>query len=82
MDSRPAYCDQDNKICQDGSIVMRTGPDCEFVCPQEPKDACGYTSAQRDYWHHDVRECASAKPNCEPPWVQFSDECGCGCQRP
>ncbi len=31
-------CTQDAMICDDGSIVGRTGPDCEFVCPEEPGD--------------------------------------------
>lgn len=26
-------CTTDAKICPDGSVVGRTGPDCEFVCP-------------------------------------------------
>jgi hypothetical protein len=32
-EGRPNWCDQDNRICPDGSIVMRTGADCEFICP-------------------------------------------------
>src|SRR3989344_5028155 len=81
-EGRPNYCDNDNLICPDGSVVMRTGANCEFTCPEASKDACGYTELQRDYWHHDLRECESAKPQCRSPSVPFSDKCGCGCQIP
>ncbi len=27
-------CTEDAKLCSDGSYVGRTGPNCEFVCPQ------------------------------------------------
>lgn len=81
-ESRPTYCDHDNFICSDGSIVMRTGVDCAFVCPEEKKsDFCDYGSPKRDYWHHDLRECASAVPQCDAGWEQFSDHCGCGCEK-
>ncbi len=29
-------CTQDAKQCPDGSWVGRSGPKCEFVCPQSP----------------------------------------------
>ncbi len=80
-ESRPTYCDHDNFICSDGSIVMRTGADCEFVCPEAPTDACGHTEADTQYWHHDLRECASAVPQCDAGWERFSDACGCGCEK-
>jgi len=77
---RPDVCDKDNMICPDGSIVMRTGANCEFVCPEKKDDGfCDYGSPKRDYWHHDLRECATAQPKCDPPNQPFSDHCGCGC---
>lgn len=27
-------CTQDAKLCPDGSYVSRTGPNCEFICPE------------------------------------------------
>lgn len=35
---RPSeYCTMDAMICPDGSTVGRTGPDCQFVCPELPQ---------------------------------------------
>jgi hypothetical protein len=31
---KPVACTMDAKQCPDGSYVGRTGPKCEFVCPQ------------------------------------------------
>jgi|GEM_PF-7065388 len=33
-DPEPIACTMDAKQCADGSYVGRTGPNCEFVCPQ------------------------------------------------
>jgi hypothetical protein len=34
--NQPVACDQDAKLCPDGSAVGRTGPNCEFAaCPGE-----------------------------------------------
>jgi hypothetical protein len=30
----PVFCTSDAKMCPDGSYVGRTGPSCEFVCPE------------------------------------------------
>jgi len=38
----PVACTMDAKLCPDGSYVGRTGPNCEFVCPEQktfPPDA-------------------------------------------
>lgn len=32
-------CTQDAKQCADGSWVGRSGPNCEFVCPNGAKEA-------------------------------------------
>lgn len=31
-------CTQDVKQCPDGSLVGRSGPNCEFVCPNNPNN--------------------------------------------
>lgn len=31
--NEPVACTMDAKQCPDGSYVGRTGPNCEFVCP-------------------------------------------------
>jgi hypothetical protein len=30
----PVVCTMDAKLCPDGSYVGRSGPNCEFVCPE------------------------------------------------
>ena len=37
----PLACTDEAKICPDGSVVVRTGPDCEFApCPERGSDYC------------------------------------------
>lgn len=37
----PVGCTEDAKVCPDGSVVVRMGPDCEFApCPEHGKDYC------------------------------------------
>ena len=33
-------CTEDAKICPDGTVVGRTGPNCEFKCPIQEKTYC------------------------------------------
>ncbi|MFA6514842.1 MAG: hypothetical protein WCT42_01085 [Candidatus Paceibacterota bacterium] len=37
-DASVVACTMDAKLCSDGTSVGRTGPDCEFVCPDDEKD--------------------------------------------
>ncbi len=46
-------CDTDAKKCPDGSVVGRSGPNCEFVCP---KPSCTPRPA-----------CLDSNPRCLPP---------------
>jgi len=32
-EAEPVFCTMDAMQCPDGSYVGRTGPNCEFVCP-------------------------------------------------
>ncbi len=32
-DGEPVFCTADAMMCPDGTFVGRTGPDCQFVCP-------------------------------------------------
>lgn len=36
-DGEPVACTMDAMMCPDGSYVGRTGPNCEFVCPDLPE---------------------------------------------
>jgi hypothetical protein len=38
LNSEPVACTMDAKMCPDGSYVGRTGPKCEFVCPDVSKE--------------------------------------------
>jgi hypothetical protein len=43
------YCTQDAKQCPDGSWIGRTGPNCEFVCPNAtPTSAAGCNKYERN----------------------------------
>jgi hypothetical protein len=33
------------------------------------------------YISHDPHECEMIDFDCMPPWVVFSNECGCGCRQ-
>lgn len=43
-------CTDEAKVCPDGSTVGRTGPDCEFVCPQTAENGSqdGFVGGDRD----------------------------------
>lgn len=76
-------CAQDNKICPDGSIVQRVGPNCDFEqCKPAPSDFCDYGSPSRNYKGKDSSQCASAQITCNNGWTKFNDKCGCGCEAP
>ncbi|HLG24119.1 MAG TPA: hypothetical protein VI564_04285 [Candidatus Nanoarchaeia archaeon] len=75
-------CERDNKICPDGSIVMRIGPDCEFEACPEMNDPCGYSDFRKDYSSRNPEECKRMKFTCYGYETMFSNECGCGCQKP
>ena len=76
-------CPRDNKICADGSIVMRLGPDCEFEkCPEVPDDFCDYGNPGMDYWGRNGEQCRSNTHECESWEKPFSNKCGCGCELP
>lgn len=34
IEEETTFCTMDAMQCPDGSYVGRTGPDCEFVCPE------------------------------------------------
>lgn len=80
-DVRPNRCDRDNLICPDGSIVMRTGPSCAFVCPTDetPQAHCDYAAADRTYFSRYADMCAQLPTDCAKGETYFSDACGCGC---
>jgi hypothetical protein len=35
INKEPIACSSDARVCLDGTIVGRTGPNCEFICPNE-----------------------------------------------
>jgi hypothetical protein len=35
-DQEQVVCTMDAKLCPDGSYVGRSGPNCEFICPEQP----------------------------------------------
>ena len=75
-------CPRDNKICPDGSIVMRVGADCKFeACPEMPDDFCDYGDPRRDYWGRNAEQCKNAF-ECKPLEKRFENKCGCGCELP
>jgi hypothetical protein len=82
LDGRPTYCDQDNRICPDGSIVMRTGVKCEFVCPEQKTGAagtCDYGAPDRRYFSRFADVCSQIPAECNAGEKYFKDSCGCGC---
>ena len=46
----PVACTDDAKVCPDGSVVGRTGLDCEFNCPtvEVPEDVQTYIESKAD----------------------------------
>lgn len=55
----PVACTMDAKQCPDGSYVGRTGPNCEFICPEtipsvpKPKIVCPFYSTPAPGWCSD-----------------------------
>ncbi len=46
----PIACIQDAKLCDDGSYVSRTGPNCEFaLCPESPAPIATNTGVLRGH---------------------------------
>ena len=75
-------CARDNKICPDGSIVMRLGPDCDFEkCPEVSSDFCDYGNPKMDYMGRNAEQCKNSF-ECKPYEKKFSNKCGCGCEAP
>ncbi len=74
-------CPRDNLICPNGTIVMRTGVDCEFVCPEDtsPQAQCDYAAPDRRYFSRYAQMCAQIPPVCQQGETYFNDACGCGC---
>ncbi|GMW07955.1 MAG: hypothetical protein QY320_02030 [Gammaproteobacteria bacterium] len=74
-------CPRDNLICPNGTIVMRTGANCEFVCPQDEsvQAACDYAAPDRRYFSRYADMCAQIPANCQSGETYFNDACGCGC---
>jgi len=65
----PIACTEEAKICPDGSVVVRVGPDCEFQsCPQvEPTDECNIDTdcAPAQCCHPTSCVPVSQAPDCE-----------------
>jgi hypothetical protein len=74
-------CPRDNLICPNGTIVMRTGVDCEFVCPEDdsPQAQCDYAAPDRRYFSRYAQMCSQIPPVCQSGESYFNDACGCGC---
>lgn len=47
------FCTTDAMQCPNGSYVGRTGPDCKFVCPEEPESTLEYKSRKDEIKYYD-----------------------------
>jgi Kazal-type serine protease inhibitor domain len=57
-----------------GACVERTSCD-------PPAAACNYEDPAREWKSHDAEECTRLDFQCEPGTRQFTDRCGCGCEK-
>jgi len=83
MDDEQA-CTEEAKICQDGSVVVRTGPNCEFAeCPAEAKAVnCSPESREAEVCTMEYApvcglvevQCVTAP--CDPVEETFGNACG------
>ena len=39
LKNNTTMCTADSMLCEDGSFVGRSGPDCKFVCPTKEQNA-------------------------------------------
>lgn len=69
----PTACTEEAKVCPDGSVVVRQGPDCEFAaCPEADMDLqrticvdnCGDGICQEMVCQGTNCPCAETRVNC------------------
>ena len=57
------------------------GRDCAGICVVDLQ-SLKCSDPRRTYVSHDPNECAVIRYTCDPGSTAFSDECGCGCEKP
>jgi hypothetical protein len=80
--NKPVACTQEAKVCPDGSVVGRTGPNCGFApCPspkagKAPCDVCKESDGGKNYYIRGAANpCSSADGSQCPPCGAWVDEC-------
>jgi hypothetical protein len=72
-------CDDPQLVCVDtpgdGCSEYDGGFDCSGICA-----ACDDPGVDRTVVSDDPKECGKMDFDCEKGEVQWSDECGCGCE--
>lgn len=73
----PVACTADAMLCSDGSYVGRTGPSCQFVCPEPVVTASGGTGGIVKF-ESGIRGVVMVGPTCpverDPPTQECADK--------